>query len=78
VVKLTHDEAVKLAQSEWDAVFRVDEVETKPGAVVRNIEGAMAKHYGKAITQQWKVSLHSSTGPVHYIAVLADGGAVLK
>jgi len=76
--RLTYEQAVTLAKSEWDSVFRVDEIETKPGAVVRNIEGKMAQHYGKQISQQWKVTLHSGSGPVHYIAVLVDGGAVLK
>jgi len=66
--RLTHEQAAKLAETEWDNVFRVDRSDARRGASVE----------GKDVVRQWRVSLHSSTGPVHWITELEDGSVVLK
>lgn len=76
-MKLTLAEAKKLADSEWDYLFRVEEVETPAGTVARRTSGPLEKHYGAPIAQQFRVRLHSATGPLHWIAILEDGSALL-
>lgn len=75
---MTVREAWKTAENQWPDMFRVEEVETRPGTVMRRVEGKMSVHYGKPVSQQFKVRLHSYSGPVHWIAVLADGSVLVE
>jgi hypothetical protein len=69
----THNEATKMASNRWGHLWSVEEVDTKPGTVMRRTEGPLAKHHGEPIAQQFKVRLHSNTGPLHWIAIREDG-----
>lgn len=75
MAKLSLKDATALAESEWDPVWSVEEIDTPPGSVVRHAE---SEHYGKQISQQFRVRLWHGNGPLHFIAILSDGGAVIK
>lgn len=76
--KLTHAQAMELAKSEWDAVWRIFEWEVPRDGVPAPGSQLEREAPGKKIIQQWKVHLHSTTGPVHWIAILDDGSAHIK
>lgn len=76
MTKMSHKEAYRTAQDMWDYVYLVTEVETKPDAVIRRVEGPLADLYGQPIVQQFKVNLYSMTGPVHWLALLKNGQIV--
>jgi hypothetical protein len=73
VGRLTRAQAQRLAQDEWDYVWSVEEVPTPAGTVVRRVEGKMGAYHGTPIVQQFRVRLHSNTGPQHWIAIRANG-----
>lgn len=66
-------EVKAMATNRWPDLWSVEEIDTPPGTVVRRTEGEMAKHRGKRLAQQFKVRLHSNTGPMHWVAVREDG-----
>jgi peptidoglycan hydrolase-like protein with peptidoglycan-binding domain len=69
----SHHEVTKMAKNRWEPVWSVEEVDTRPGTVIRRTEGPLAKYRGQRVEQQFKVRLHSSTGPLHWIAIREDG-----
>lgn len=66
--RLSHEDAEKLAETQWMHIFRVIRSDARRGATIE----------GKDVVRQWKIMIHSSTGPVHWIAELEDGSVVLK
>ena len=69
---------MELAESEWDPVFRIEEHAVPRNGVPAPGSQLEREAPGKRVIQQWKVMLHSSTGPIHWIAILNDGSAHIK
>ncbi len=70
---LDHKKAMLEAQFRWDGVYHVYRVTTPPDTIIRRCEGVLADHYGEKIASQWKVVLHSPTGPIRWLIELEDG-----
>jgi hypothetical protein len=75
---VTTEEIYKLAKSEWDAVYIIEKLDVLRGGVPAPGSELERKAPGRKVKEQWKVYLHSYTGPVHFIAILDDGSAMLK
>ena len=75
---LTHAEVSKLASSQWDGVYLVDSYDVPRGGEPAPGSDIDRQAPGRKIVQQWRVKLHSSTGPTHWIAVLDDGSVHSK
>lgn len=65
-----HDEIHDIASSVWDGVYSTEQYgsagKPAPGSEVAR------KYPGRSIRGTWRVRLHSSTGPVHWIVILDD------